>query len=58
MRGYLLPWRGRGDGRKMLDMFRDIREAHLAYIVGSRGTEVGAVVREVIGVRKLMCGAL
>lgn len=53
-----MPWRSRGDSRKMLDMFRDIKEAHLVYIVGSRGTEVGAVVREVIGVRKLMCGAL
>lgn len=42
----------------MLGMFRDIKEVHLAYFVGPMRTEIGAVVKEIIGVRKLMCSAL
>lgn len=34
MRGYLFPWIGRGESRKMLDMFRDIREATFGFFYG------------------------
>lgn len=54
----MLLWIGREDSRKMLDMFRDSKETRLASIVGSMQTEVGTVIREVIGVRKQMCRAL
>lgn len=54
----MLRWIGREDSRQMLDMFRNNKEAHLASMVGSIWTEVGTVIREVIGVRKQIRNAL